>query len=152
MRRQYRVIVATLLLGCGSDGGLATKAVDVSGTWGGTLTYQTAARTVVTPLGLTIVQTGSQVTGKMSGTTGAGAPSTGTVTGTQTGSSLSLTLTGSKSTLEDCDLYPVTLTFDVGTDALTLKSISGPDCRGDNMGGHRSLDPITGGSLTMKKQ
>ena len=153
MRRQYRIIAASLLLGCGSDGGLAPNAVDVSGSWAGDLTYQTVVQTTnVAAFAFALVQTGSQVTGTDNTATGTGTASDATISGTQTGSSLSLTITASKVPGDDCHLYPVSLTFDVGNGVLTLKSISGVECRGDGKGGHRSLDPITGGTLTMRKK
>jgi hypothetical protein len=152
MRRQFGILAATLLLGCSTDGGTTPQALDVSGTWSGPLTYQTAARSNTVPLSFTIVQIGSQVSGTWSSTDGTGAATAAAVDGTQTGSSLSLTLSGSKSPADDCHLYSNSLTFDVGSAVLTLKSISGPDCRGDNNGGHTSLDPIISGTLVMRKQ
>lgn len=152
MRRQFGILAATLLLGCSTAGGAAPKALDVSGTWSGLLTYQTAARSNAVPISFTIVQTGSQVSGTTASTDGTGATTFGTVVGTQTGSSLDLTLFGSRSPGDDCHLYSNSLTFDVGSAALRMKSISGPECRGDNNGGHKSLDPVISGTLIMLKQ
>jgi hypothetical protein len=150
MRRQCRFVAIALVLGCGSSS-TAPGVIDVNGNWGGTLTYQTASRTVVTPLAFSLLQTGSQVAGTMFSVSGAGRIESGAANGSVAGSSLELITIGMKVSADDCHLYPVTLTFDVGS-VLTLKSITGPDCRGDNMGGHQSIAPIISGTLVMTKQ
>ena len=133
---------------CGTSSDPAQPGdLNVTGSWSGSLTVTTAAGSFVGPAVLSITQTGTNVTGTMDFEDDAPMSVAGSLSGTV----LTITMTPAQGTSDDCHLYPVTLVFSALEATLTTTSGSGQVCEGDGVGGHTSLDAVTGASGTLAR-
>jgi len=92
-------IACVMLFGCASTGTESAKppSVDVTGVWAGTFTWPYG----VSPMTLTLRQTGAEVTGDIAtiGTAGEVRQGNGPLQGTVSGDALSVTFSGGRATL-----------------------------------------------------
>ena len=146
---RFHVIVAAavFLVACGSDDPTGPGGLDVSGVWtatlDGTVIHNESGTGQTTSLTLTLVQSGTQVTGSYSYTDTLGRSGSTTVSGTLIGSTLTFsaadwdpqcagrTFTGTAT---------VTSTTPGSTMSISFTSTAGGSC------------PATSGSLTYTKQ
>jgi hypothetical protein len=105
MKRITLVVALVALVSCGGGSPSAPSAVQVAGTWSGSITSNQVAGSG--PARITIAQSGSSLTGTWQ-VTGPNGPDSGNMTGSMNGSSASMSLTPS---VPGTCPYSVTATF-----------------------------------------
>ena len=124
--------------------------LNLAGSWTGAMTIVTDAGTFASDATLTLTHTGSTIAGAMLFAADEDNEALGVV-GTLAGSTLTIVMTASQSASDDCHLFPVTLVFTATASTLTATGASGQVCDGDGMGGHESLDTVSGATGTLSR-
>lgn len=144
-------IVCVSLSACGADvsGDADSTEVNVTGTWRGQVQLRTSERTSTFSVIFQLNQSGSTVTGTSDSDPRQENTTPGAFTGSVSGKTLTGRAFGSRSPKDDCGNYAADFIAEVNGNTMTVKSGSGYDCEGDNVGGHSKLLPgtVTGGTL-----
>jgi hypothetical protein len=149
MKSAWIAVLALALEGCPGVTDATDEELSLSGKWSGSMTLSIGGQTGSVVQLLELAQSGETVTGSE---TYQGDTYSRRVQGSLVDATLTLVMTSPQKPQDDCHLYPWTWTYMASGGSLTLNSVSGMDCEGNGIGGHKRLTPVSGGSGKLSKQ